>query len=94
MFQKFSGGFDAPNDRCDKFFDLMNQMTPEVDGVSVDDRYVFFIQIWFTTHNRLLILDNCEAVSFSCKINTILQDSHLGKELLKKEQVKKSDGQH
>ena len=69
----------------------MNQMTPEVDGVSADDRYVFFIQIWFTTHNRLLIKDNCETVAFTREIHTILQDSHLGKELLKKEQVKKGD---
>ena len=55
LFQRFSGGYESPHDRCDQFYNLMNQMTPGVDGVSADDRLVFFIQIWFTTHNRLLI---------------------------------------
>ena len=55
LFQRFSGGFESLLNRCDKLYDLMNQMTPEFDGVSADDRLVFFIQIWFPTHNRLLI---------------------------------------
>ena len=75
----------------DKLYDLMNRLTPDVDGISNDDRYVFFIQIWFTTYARLLIKDNCEQANFSQQIFNINEDSHLGQELLKKEQVKSGD---
>ena len=69
----------------------MNRLTPDIDGISNNDRYVFFLQIWFTTHCRLLFKDNCEQANFSQQIFKINEDSHLGQELLKKEQVKKDD---
>lgn len=85
LLKHFRGGFNDLHERSDKFYDLINQLTPEVEGISNEDRLVFFIKIWMPHFSSLLIEDNSKAVNFSQQIYTIQEDSHLGKELLKKE---------
>lgn len=84
IIKHFSGGYHAESrDDCDKYYDLYNQLTPGVDGVSRKDCLVMFMQIWFPLQCRLMVEDN--KLGGSHQVYTISEDSHLGHELLKEE---------
>ena len=81
------GDYSDPRDVCNEMYNLLSQITPEVEGISPDDYSVFFMQIWFPTWCRLLIKDYSHGSSH--QTYEIWEDSHLGQELLKEKQVKK-----
>lgn len=82
----YKGGYTDSRDRCDQYYDLYCQITPDVDGISLEDCHVFLLKVFYPTWVSQMIKDQSKKSTH--KIFKIEHDSHLGKELLKKSQVK------
>ena len=89
FFINFWGGYGNPSKFHEKYYDLYSQLTPDVDGTSLIDFITVFYKAFWPTWNRLLFSDYSESLSH--QVYTIQHDSHLGKELVKKKQVKKDE---
>ena len=81
-----SGDYKETTDNFEKTYELHSQLSAEKEGVTFSDCFMSYIKLFLPIWLKLFIRDNCEISSH--QIYKIDSKSHLGRELLKKEQVK------